>query len=292
MLSTTDMKGSPTFTLRQVAQSRTSVHSSRHLAPQQCTVFRSGKEMNGLAQQKSKMSLEENHNLHPNWGCSLTGEFQPIPSSSLPKPPLGANQRSLTWMTTPRVLPICPIGLLLIRQRWSSPEYPDSKCYGIFGWLYPVWQWCFQQCCKQFSVSSSLFMTLMERALHRNSTPPKSLQPLYSILHSLECKPRYTLILLYLILVNIFCARDHILPGTKANTTWLVPCVGSQDRKMWLSLQLSISPMFLVHLFWYCDFSVTSDEHSCLFPTKTHTFSSHSPRYKSQAFIDIGDFLK
>lgn len=47
----------------------------------------------------------------------------------------------------------------------------------------------------QFSVSNSLFMTLMERALHRNSTPPKSLQPLYSILHSLECKPMYTLIL-------------------------------------------------------------------------------------------------
>ena len=72
MLSTADMKGSPTFTLRQVAQSRTSVHSSRHL---RCTVFRSGKEINGLAQQKSKMPLQENHNLHPNWGCSLTGDF-------------------------------------------------------------------------------------------------------------------------------------------------------------------------------------------------------------------------
>ena len=77
----------------------------------------------------------------------------------------------------------------------DDAEYPDSKCCGIFGWVYPVWQWCFQQCCKQFSVSSSLFMTLMERALHRNSTPPKSLQPLYSILHRLECKPMYPLIL-------------------------------------------------------------------------------------------------
>ena len=152
MLSTADMKGSPTFTLRQVAQSRTSVHSSRHLAPQQWTVFRSGKEINGLAGHSKKVKCH--------WK-KITIYIQTEDAQR----GISTNTFSLTTKATswcqPKVLDMDDhtSGAPHL-SNWSiadttrvrdDAEYPDSKCYGIFGWLYPVWQWYFQQCRMQFS---------------------------------------------------------------------------------------------------------------------------------------------